>query len=115
MGCSPSKKLQKNPEAYVKVQIQEMIDLLETGDLGQFISTYAHPEDLEKIKGDESLDEIVEDFSKNKAQLLLTALKDALEGKPEFNDQKTRAIFKSADVYRPLILERVESQWYIRN
>lgn len=115
ISCSPSRKLSKSPDTGLKKQIGEMITLLETGDLVKFIKTYAHPDDLEKILGEESIEEIAKDFSRKKAQLLLQSLTEALDDEPEFNEDKTRAVFKAVGTSRPVILESVGQQWYIRN
>ena len=116
LGCNAEKRLLSNPQKHLNNQVQEMIVMLEEEKFKEFILTYAHPEDLEKMMDDEgSIEELADEFSGGKSMAMLKFLKDALKTDPKFNDDKTTGIYYPASSHMPMKLERIGTNWYIRN
>jgi len=117
-ACKTKKQTIVDPRENLISAITDAIFLLENKKYQSFIEKYALPEDLEKILKKESMDELVENFSKGKAQKVLNALKLAKELTPKFEENGSKAIFLKNDVggmSKDMVFKKVDKLWYIAN
>ncbi len=117
-ACKTQKQTIVDPRENLVSAINDAIHLLENKEYQSFIEKYALPEDLEKILKKESMDELVEGFSKGKAEKVLEALKFASELDPKYDETKTKATFSKAEVgglSKDIVFKKVDKYWYIAN
>ena len=117
-ACKTQKQTIVDPRENLVSAITDAIYLLENKEYQSFIEKYALPEDLEKILTKKPISELVEDFSGEKAEKVLEALKLASELEPKFDESGTKATFSKNDVggmSKDIVFKKVDKYWYIAN
>jgi len=105
----------KTPAELTKT-IDEAIALLEAKSYKPLLERLVSPKDKEKMK-EEGFDKIAEKFAGEKAEFLLKALKFVKTQTPAISDNATLATYSLKEINsdRPLVLQKVEGTWYLRN
>jgi hypothetical protein len=112
-----------DPQTTIKGTIQKAIDLIEQKDYEALFMEIAHPEDILVLTGEDGipLEELIEDFEGEPAEYLLQILKIIQNKKPVLNPDKTKAEWKITEAemenppLHPVIMEKYEGKWYLRN
>lgn len=98
---------QPSPEEEVKLTIDEMIEVLESGDRQVILQKYA------KIPPGKDI--TTRDFSEDKAEQLMAYLKQAKQAKPTMSEDKKTATFDIQSTHRELVFSKIDGQWKLNN
>src|SRR5205085_12249001 len=112
---APGSPVKGNPEtAKLHARIDSGIVMLEAHQYREFLQAFVDPEFIEH-KG---VDAILEEFQEEKAELLLSVLKEIRTNKPSYRKGNTVASFKlrkRPDAHGYINFTRVDGVWYIKN
>ncbi len=111
-SCDSAKRLVKTSSTSLMKDIGKMVQLIGAKDYKSLIQNYAKPEDIKKM-GD--IDEVVANFDEKAALFLLKNLKLAQKATPKFEDNYTKAIFDGDEFDRPVLFEKGEGRWFLRD
>jgi hypothetical protein len=102
----------------LKTAIPEGIRMLEAKEYVAFLKAFVPPELLKKIVGDGKIEEFAEKFGKGKSATLLKVLSQVKDAEPEYNEDKTKALYKLKEVVdgkSKIEFSKQEKYWYIEN
>ena len=117
-ACKTKKLTIVDPRENLTSAINDAVHLLKNRAYQSFIEKYVLPDDLEKILTKKTISELVEDFSGEKAEKVLGALKLANELEPKFDESGNKAVFSKNDVggmSKDMVFKKVGKYWYIAN
>lgn len=97
-------------EAELKAKIQDAIQLCEKADYATFIDRYLN---LPATYTAEQKSELVQNLNNSLGSQILTMLKQAQAGKPEWYENKTIANFPLQGVKKPLVFKKKGERWLI--
>lgn len=109
-----------HPQASLETAVPHAIKLLEEKKYKDMIDSFVPPDELKKMKEVGAYETVIKRFGEGeRVKQMLQALKEVKELEPEFNEDKSRATFKSdkADSplnSRPMRFIKVEKRWYIQ-
>lgn len=107
-----------DPRENLDTLIPHGIQLLEAGKYKEMMEAFVPPEDLKRMKDSGMFDKIVKEFGEGpRAKRLLAALKEVKGTQPEYNDDKTRAVFKLKQPQgrkKTLDFEKSGKYWVLR-
>lgn len=109
-----------HPQESLETAVPHAIKLLEDKNYKDLLDGYIPPDDLKAMKDAGTYELVVKRFGEgSKAKQLMQALKETQSLKPEFNEDKTRATFKSEKEdsllkTRPMEFIKVDKRWYIK-
>ena len=118
LSACKTTKAPTNPRENIATAIPDAIKMLTNEDYKTFFETYVMPETLEMILSSKSMDEMVESFSKKKAQQLLDALNLAKNATPKYDGSGKKVTFSKDDIKgmsKSLVFEKLGKYWYIAN
>jgi type II restriction/modification system DNA methylase subunit YeeA len=112
-----------DPQTTIEGTIQKAISLIEQKDYEALFMEIAHPQDILVLTGKDGipLEDLINDFDGQPAEYLLQILKIIQNKEPVLNPDKTKAEWKitEADMGnpppQPVIMEKYEEKWYLRN
>ncbi|MEW5722272.1 MAG: hypothetical protein AB1896_04140 [Thermodesulfobacteriota bacterium] len=94
--------------------VDDCIALLEAGKYEAFLNTYARPEDLKAVLGEEPMEALIKDFAEGNAGPLLEALKSVKGLSPTYDPEEHTATYdRSPD--RNLVFIEIGGRWYLMN
>ena len=120
VSCASQPKV--DPRSTYTGTIQKAIELLEKEEYTAIFTEIAHPDDIRELKKDgKKIEELVDDFRGKSAEYLLAILKIIKDREPIISNDGTKAEWtltendiEKAPSY-PIIFEKLEGKWYIRN
>ena len=98
---------QPTPEEEIQATLDEMIQVLESGEKHKIVTEYANLPPDQDIKP--------EDFSNHKAEQLLNYLNQAKTRSPIISDDQKTIRFKIPASRKDLIFTKVDGRWKLNN
>ena len=95
--------------------VHQATTLLEDKQYDAFLVRFVDPDDLANFLKGHTQAELSQEFAKDKAAQLTSFLKSIGDVDPVMSEEGTVATFDLKGQPRPLIMRKVNGQWYIKN
>ncbi len=107
------------PPSDLTKAVAAAIKLLEAEQYEKFITTHAHPGELNKLLQTRTLEELVRKVAKNKGKHLVAALKQTQSLEPKLSESGKKATYlikiPNRTAKQSMVFEKVDDIWRIRN
>lgn len=114
-GGQESAPLPEGMPASLATTIDAMIALIQAKKYEDLIRLMAHPADLASLEKEGGVSKVAEEFGKRKATRLLALLHAVRQQRPALEEKGAKASFTIPGAPRPIVFQRIDGKWYMRN
>ncbi len=108
-ACTPT-----SPETALQNRLDQSIDLIEAGDYEELLVNYYLPKLVKDLKEQHNIKRLAKYYGEApQTHQLLQDLKIASHIQPNFNAQKTEAVFYHDELSFRMVWKRVDDVWYL--
>lgn len=110
LNCSGTSPDYTKYQSRLKIQIQDMMNVLNAGHYKEFMSDYVSPTYISSMGG---VDAAMLNFDNSKQQALYKALTIARNTEPLYEENSKTMTYISTTLSRPIVFKLQNGKWYL--